>query len=397
MLLALLNLKREFENIFIFPFILIGNIYNLLSRSQNEEYDVFFFFPFYHTGGAEDVHVKIAQSIKKKSLIYFSKTNVNDRYLQEFIESGHTLVDISKFTDNKYKYWNNLIYRGIISQKINRQKTKPVVFNGQCNFGYKVSPWIKKDICQIDLIHALNSFSKIRIPFLKYYTKSVTDSKELIDLLKLFYKKYQIPEAHFKTFISINMGIKKVIPSLKDYHSKTLNVLYVGRSSKEKRINIFGAIAKKVQLVEQNIHFIMAGEVKEDLSQEYHQYCQLLGNINEDEKRTALYNRCHILLVTSSTEGGPLVSMEAMQMGLAVISTETGSVANYIKEGENGFKIPANSPESQIVSFMSEKIIYYYNNREVLENTGENNKQLADKYFGLDTFNQKYRELISNC
>jgi glycosyltransferase involved in cell wall biosynthesis len=397
MLLKLLNLKRRIEHIIILPFILIGKYFCIQKLNVDEDYDVYFFFPFYHTGGAEDVHVKIAQSIKKKSIIYFSRRNINDRYYQEFVQTGHTLVDISKFTDNKYKYWNNLIYRGIISQKINNQKTKPVIFNGQSNFGYKISPWIKKTIPQIDLIHALNSISIIRIPYLKYYTISVTDSRELIEIHKKFYKKYQIPDIQFKNFININMGIKTIIPLQKDFQSKTLNVLYVGRSSKEKRINIFGAIAKKVQLFEKNIHFIMAGDVKDDLNQEFHQYCQLLGNINEEDKRTDIYNKCHILLVTSSTEGGPLVSMEAMQMGLAVISTETGFVANYIQNGENGFKIPVNSPENEIVTFMSEKIIYYFNNREDLKNTSENNIKLANAHFGLDKFNQKYSELISDC
>jgi hypothetical protein len=117
MLLKLLNLKRQIEHIIILPFILIGKYFCIQKLNDDEDYDVYFFFPFYHTGGAEDVHVKIAQSIKKKSIIYFSRRNINDRYYQEFVQTGHTLVDISKFTDNKYKYWNwvsienRLIYR----------------------------------------------------------------------------------------------------------------------------------------------------------------------------------------------------------------------------------------------------------------------------------------------
>ena len=46
----------------------------------------------------------------------------------------------SKFTDHKEFYFLNLIFRGIVSGYINKQKEKPIVFNGQCNFGYKISP-----------------------------------------------------------------------------------------------------------------------------------------------------------------------------------------------------------------------------------------------------------------
>lgn len=394
MLLVLINIKREIENLFIYPFVLIGHLYCILFEKKKEEYEIYFFFPFFHTGGAEDLHAKIANAIKNKSIIYFTRKSVNNRYLEEFKKSGHTLVDISRFTDNKLCYWNNLIYRGIISHKINSQKNKPKIFNGQSNFGYKISPWIRKDICQIDLIHALSSFSKIRIPFIKFYKKTITVSKEIIDLHKQYYKEIGITKYNKEAFEFIHPGIKDQLFVEKDYEQKELNVLFVGRASSEKRINLFGAIAEKTNKIEKNIHFIMAGDVKHELNEKYHSYCNLLGNINEHQKLVTLYNKSHILAMTSTSESGPLVTMEAMQMGLSIVTTDTGFVANYIINGENGYKISAKASEDQIISFMSEKILLFYNNRAHLRNAGHINKDIAKIYFGISEFKQKYTELF---
>jgi L-malate glycosyltransferase len=54
-----LLIKRFLEGIFIFPFLLIGRLVALMSPLK-KQYKMFFFFPFYHTGGAEKVHAQIA-------------------------------------------------------------------------------------------------------------------------------------------------------------------------------------------------------------------------------------------------------------------------------------------------------------------------------------------------
>jgi hypothetical protein len=139
------------------------------SRRQplGEDYDIFFFFPFYHIGGAEKVHTLISAAAKgKKAIIFFTRKSGNDFFLQDFVASGHRIIDISTYTDNKLKYWDNLVYRGIVSGFINQQSEKKMVFNGQSNFGYKLSRWINPRIPQVELIHSFSSFSYIRIPFI---------------------------------------------------------------------------------------------------------------------------------------------------------------------------------------------------------------------------------------
>lgn len=61
----LLLFKRQVEDIFIFPFIVLGRIIASI-KPLKEEYDVFLFFPFYHIGGAEKVHYEVAKVAGKK-------------------------------------------------------------------------------------------------------------------------------------------------------------------------------------------------------------------------------------------------------------------------------------------------------------------------------------------
>lgn len=68
------------------------------------------------------------------------------------------------------------------------------------------------------------------------------------------------------------------------------------------------------------------------------------------------YNSLDCLLVTSDTEAHPLVVYEAMACGIPVVATRVGDVANYIKDGKNGFVLPIDAP----VSMFSEKIKMLY-------------------------------------
>ena len=49
-------------------------------------------------------------------------------FFEEFQRTGCEIKDISKFTDNKWLYFLNLIYRGIISGYINQSEAKANCF-----------------------------------------------------------------------------------------------------------------------------------------------------------------------------------------------------------------------------------------------------------------------------
>ena len=108
-------LKRKIEDLFIFPFVLIGKLVARF-RPLQQEYETFFFFPFYHTGGAEKVHALVAQATgNKRCIIFFTRKSQDKNFYKEFERSGCDIRDISAFTGSKLLYPINLVYRGIVS------------------------------------------------------------------------------------------------------------------------------------------------------------------------------------------------------------------------------------------------------------------------------------------
>jgi glycosyltransferase involved in cell wall biosynthesis len=388
-------LKRKLEGIFIYPFILLGRSIAFF-KPLAKEYKTFFFFPFYHTGGAEKVHALITQSVGSNDcMIFFTRKSSDKTFLKDFQQSGCTIKDISAYTDNKWLYFFNLIYRGIVTGYINQQKAKPIVFNGQCNFGYKISPWVKEGIKQVELIHALNSFSWIRIPFAQFYTLSITVSDDIVKKHLAIYKKIEAPAYLDNLFSFVESKIKLPQKNItKDFEGE-LKVLYVGRATPDKRVHIAATTAEHVHQHSPTIEFHFAGDVEKSIPSKTKGHCILHGDINEEEMLNNLYDQSHILIVTSSTESGPLVILEAMARGLAILTTDVGFAPNYIQNGINGFKIKPEINEQEITALMSAYILELNNNRSLLKKMSELNTELACKHFGIDQFHEAYKSIFN--
>jgi glycosyltransferase involved in cell wall biosynthesis len=391
-------IKRTIEDIIMFPFILLGRFIGAL-RPLDKEYETFFFFPFYHVGGAEKVHAQVAKATGNKNcIIFFTRKSQNDLFYNEFAASGCTLKDISKYTDNKWIYFVNILFRGIISYYINRQQQRPVVFNGQCNFGYKISPWISKSIPQIELIHSLCSFSYIRIPFLPFIDTTVMISTIRIEEHLDLYKRYQIPLEFGKRIQFIMNGIDLPEQRLvRDMSTSPLKVLYVGRSTAEKRVHLIAQMAKAISDTSSAIQFQFMGEVKEAIPSALHPYCQFLGNQSDPAVIASFYQQAHILILTSDTEGFPMVVMEAMAFGLAVVTTAVGEIPLHVKTEENGYLIEDYNNTEAVVSQSVDYITQLNNDRHLLQRISANNIAYAYTQFGINRFAAAYQHLFEKA
>jgi L-malate glycosyltransferase len=389
----LLIIKRKIEDILLLPFIVIGWLVSKLSKRSN--YSIYFFFPFYHIGGAEKIHFQIARAFKgQKCIVYFTRKSIGNSLKEEFKSAGFTMKDISRYTDNKLLYPLNFIYRGIISGKINNQVVAPFIFNGQSNFGYKISPWISKHIIQLDLIHALNTFSKIRIPYLEFYKKSITVSKEIIEKHKKLYDRYKVPRQISNNIIYINYGIDLPVKREKFLNETELNVLYVGRGSEEKRIHLIAEMAETVNRIDSSIRFNFIGDVDEFLPKQLKRYCNLYGSITSEEKIDELYRKNDVLIISSITESGPLVALEAMARGLTIISTPVGIINEHIRHGKNGFIFSTTTDEPIIVKEGIDFILFLRNNVELRKTIAKTNLDYAYANFGIEKFQKAYRNFF---
>ena len=111
-----------------------------------------------------------------------------------------------------------------------------------------------------------------------------------------------------------------------------MQILFSGRDSIEKRPAIVAQVAKNIHQAGLNASVEFAGDVGRSIPPELHAYCKFHGDIKNKEELNHLYIKAHILMITSTTESGPLVLMEAMAFGAAIISTDVGYVPTFVKK-----------------------------------------------------------------
>jgi L-malate glycosyltransferase len=387
-------IKRQIEDIVLFPFILLGKMITSLQKPQ-KEYDIYFFFSFYHIGGAEKVHAQVAQALGNPNcIIYFTRRSHNDLFYEQFIASGCAIKDISKYTDNKFLYFLNLIYRGILAHRINSQEKKPVVFNGQCNIGYKISPWIRKDIPQVELIHSFNTFSWIRIPFLPFIHQTVMISKVRIDNHLQQYCRLKIPAQYDSRIRYIGNGIK--LSSARPKTHGLLRVLYMGRATAEKRVHLVARMAQAVGQTHKDIEFLFVGDAEQAIPKELHGWCKFLPFENDENRIRDIYDKADILMIVSDTEGFPMVVMEAMSQGCAIIATPVGDLPVHVKNEVNGFLFTTVNDEDQVVAEGVDYIQRLKTDSTLRQKITQNNIAYAAAHFSIEQFNRNYRELIDS-
>jgi glycosyltransferase involved in cell wall biosynthesis len=254
---------------------------------------------------------------------------------------------------------------------------------------------VRDDIPQIELIHSFSSFSYIRIPFLPFITKTIMISKKRIGDHQLLYDRFKIPSRYRDRINYIpNAIILPAEPPAKDINSFT--VLYSGRATKEKRVHLVTEIAGKLQERNENIKFEIAGDITGAIRDKDHPFVKFYGNISNEKLLQQIYSKAHVLLLTSSTEGFPMVIMEAMAHGCAILSTGVGDIPYHVKENENGFLFSSVEDTAIIVKEAIDKISWLKKNSDEWQRISRNNINYAKQHFGIERFNKDYRELFSS-
>lgn len=340
------------------------------------------------------MHAQIAKATGGDDcVIYFTKKSDNNLFLEDFKKTGCTIKNISAFTDNKWFYFLNLICRGIITGYINRQTQRPVIFNGQCNFGYKISPWVRKNTRQVELIHSMNSFSYIRIPFIPFITATVMISRKRITDHAALYRKTGIPDNFLQRIHYITNAIE--LPGRTgSKNTSPFTVLYSGRGGIEKRLHLVAAIAKQVTAKDNTVQFEILGDMSEVLDKSAFPFIHFYGNVNDASTIAGIYNKASVLLLTSDTEGFPMVVIEAMAHGCVVMATPVGDIPLHIRHGENGFTFSSVNDEELICREGQEWLQQLKNDPVLFEKISGAALAYATANFGIEKFNQSYAELL---
>jgi glycosyltransferase involved in cell wall biosynthesis len=390
----LITLKRYAEEVIMFPFILTGKLIGSL-RPLKQEYDLFMFFPIFGLGGAEKVNAAVMHAMSDKSIIVFFTRRSHDQTLAHlFQQTGARIIDISRYTDNKWIYFANFMMRGVCAYYINRQKRATIVFNGQCNFAYKLFPHLKKKVLKVELIHTSDKqFSMVVIPYVPFIDKRIAIMQRIKDDYLSYYKKYGIPIQYGERIQVINNAVpipKTVEPKSKD---GLLKVYYAGRGGHQKRLYLLFEIARRCLEEHIPVEFHFAGTFLSEIPENLKSKIVWHGEIYTTGEMYELHQKMDVLLLTSAFEGFPLVIMEAMSCGVAIISTAVDSIPDHIKDYKNGFLI-YDTDEQKIISTGVEKIKALQQAPDLREKIAVNNHAYIAATFSEERFIREYRTVL---
>lgn len=129
-------------------------------------------------------------------------------------------------------------------------------------------------------------------------------------------------------------------------------LLYVGRVSKEKNLELLGQVFKSLLQSHHDLHLIIVGDgpyLKEMRKELAGTPCVFTGYL-EGEDLAAVFASCDLFVFPSTTDTFGNVVLEAQASGIPVIVSDSGGPHENIIPGETGIIVPGNDADSLMVA-----------------------------------------------
>ncbi|AUS04131.1 glycosyltransferase family 4 protein [Pseudotamlana carrageenivorans] len=390
-----LLIKKSIAYVYFLRFIFFENI-------KIKQSDIVFFFPYYHTGGAERVHLNIIQALKAhKCCVIFTHLSATNNFYNEFKQHA-SIIELNDIRNKKNNFINNLLKNSIVAA-INKSVTVKGVFGCNTNYFYEILPGINSSKKRVDLIHALAPRDDRKIMLVnsaKFLdSRIVINEKSKKDIISS-YKTEKIDTQFADRILLIENGVEIMSNDFDVLKSKCfdqINIGFLGRWSEEKRPQIFLKVAIKIKKRFPNVSFFMAGTgMKSNLNQINDAGVVFLGEIKDQENLRMLYKKLNFIMITSVYEGFPMVIMESMPYGVIPICTNVGGIHEHIEDMKNGVLINKEYDEDIIEAFI-EKLIYLIENKDITSELLNNAFYYSINNFKIEKFNKSYQDLfVSN-
>lgn len=366
----------------------IGAVIGRLLPAQNAS-PVFFFFPFYHVGGAERVHAAIVSCFSaERPWLFFTKKSANDRFLTLF---GRQARLFDNWQLLKYGYPLSV---GMMAGIVNRHE-QPVVFGSNSLFFYLLLPYLKKEARCIDLMHAFGGGSEhFSLPVAGRLDARVAINGKTVADLKEQYLAHGLPETLGSRIRLIENCVQVPERYTPKQRRAQLKALYVGRGSEEKRVHLVGRIAARCRRDGIPLELVVVGDAAGAVDEADRGFCSFLGEVTDQDALRRAYDDADLLLLTSSREGFPMVIMEAMAHGVVTVSTDVGGIPVHVQSGKNGWLVRHAAGEEAIVDEMCQVIGRMSQERERLGEMSRAAYDYARTRFNGEKFCSAYRALL---
>ncbi|MGB4600058.1 MAG: glycosyltransferase family 4 protein [Trichlorobacter sp.] len=349
---------------------------------------LFFFFPFYHTGGAEKVHAEIVNCFTaERPWVFFVKRSRDRQFWQQFTVAARCF-DCGWLLKYTYPFSAGIL-AGLIGRHANAR-----VFGCNALFYYLLLPYLPPTVRATDLLHGLGGGAEqFALPVLDRLDQRVVISDWVKGELLNFYRKNGIVPSFDEKVTIIPNRVMVPTEQPSKPHDGPIQILFVGRGSEEKRIHLIGRAARRCVEKEINVSFTLVGDLDQWLEDGDAAYCSCTGGISDFAVLQALYATSHLVVIVSSREGFPLTIMEGMAQGCVPVCTAVGGIPEHIRHLENGWLLPAGD-EQAVVKALFDAVVYLAGNRHQLAGLSSAAACYARDRFAGQRFCQQYRQVI---
>lgn len=313
----------------------------------------------------------INKKIKIKYL-YNGSPNKN-----QFIDSIKK-VKILSILKEGFKAINILLKKKILIIKEIVSSNSFAIVSTRWDFSVLLSRYGSKNIIKIAQEHHHHNNNLKYIKILKYQYKNIDYLCALTKTLRKDYINF-LDKTNKKTQIVLLPNMLTDFPK-KTSTLKNKNIISVGRLHEGKKIDELIKIFSLLETKKSKLYIIGDGDEEKKLTEmiktlNLKNRVILTGYLNKEQQKKYFLDSC-VFVMTSISEGLPMVLLEAMQYGLPCIAYETESgIKDIITNNKNGYIIKNRNE----VRFR-EKLDYMLQNDEDLQSKSKEALITARKY-----------------
>ncbi len=352
--------------------------------------DHLYLFPYLNRGGAEQVHLDVLACEEEHRPLVMITGFSTDRGNAARFAARADVVELPRLLNHPFT-------RGPAQRRIAahlNSKPRPLLFSSLTTTFYDLLPLLVPRVRAVWLQHAFlfqpdgNVQHRAWLRHFHRVNAFAFISREALNEFSSFLFAHNIPRSAFSKLHYLPNAVHH-FGSVRPHGS--IGVLFVGRNSPEKRLHIFLAMAARMQAQWPGVfRFTVVGNVEDRVSGD----ATFLGAVDVPVAMERIYADHDILALTSSREGFPMVVMEAMAQGMAIMSTPVGDVPNRLNS-ECAYITPK-VDEGECLEAMCAWLQAIAQDPDRLERMRRSALALAMKEYRMEDFRRRYQALLSN-
>ncbi|MDD5680403.1 MAG: glycosyltransferase family 4 protein [Candidatus Omnitrophica bacterium] len=208
-----------------------------------------------------------------------------------------------------------------------------------------------KRIVYTETSHIGDWMSLSQISIMRFFWKLCDSIITLSETMRKHMVELKAADADKIYLVPTMLSFSGAIRGVEDGKEKeTVSVGIIGRLTPEKGHIFFLKAASSILKSHRNVSFIIAGNgyLKDELA-EAAKHMGLGGNLEFTgtfKDISDIMDRIDILVLSSLTEGLPLVLLEGMAYGKPIVATDVGGVNELVVEDKTGFIVAPKDPEA---------------------------------------------------